>query len=153
MPFIYLVDKAVETGYSKTHAAMLLSMLGITNTVGRVVAGWVSDRPWADCLLINNVALIVGGLSTMAVPFLDEYWMLVAYATVFGLCIGVQRYTAALFAVNTMSFSCICVAEVSDISGSDWYTTIDKFVWNSRDVPGNFLVCWRTHSWYVMGNS
>ncbi|ELU15285.1 hypothetical protein CAPTEDRAFT_171191 [Capitella teleta] len=88
VPFIYLVDKAVETGYSKTHAAMLLSMLGITNTVGRVVAGWVSDRPWADCLLINNVALIVGGLSTMAVPFLDEYWMLVAYATVFGLCIA-----------------------------------------------------------------
>ena len=88
VPFIYLIDKAVETGYSKGQAAILLSILGITNTVGRVLAGWVSDRPWADCLLINNLALVVGGISTTMVPLCTHYWMLATYASIFGMCIG-----------------------------------------------------------------
>ncbi len=44
VPFIYLPDQVIQLGYDKTQGARLLSVLGITNTVGRVVAGWVSDR-------------------------------------------------------------------------------------------------------------
>ena len=67
---------------------MLLSILGITNTLGRVIAGWVSDRSWADCLLINNIALIIGGVATILCPFFKSYVALVIYACVFGMCIG-----------------------------------------------------------------
>ena len=44
MPFIYLPDNVIELGYDKNQGARLLSVLGITNTVGRVMAGWMSDR-------------------------------------------------------------------------------------------------------------
>ena len=44
VPFIYLPDKAISMGSDPKQAAFLLSILGITNTVGRVVSGWVSDR-------------------------------------------------------------------------------------------------------------
>ena len=107
VPFIYLIDKAVELGYSGSQAAFLLSILGITNTVGRVLAGWASDRPWADCLLINNVALIVGGATTVVVPACSLYWQLVLYASIFGMCIG----QCVLLAMVT----CDKVYEVTDV--------------------------------------
>ena len=75
-------------GFSPAEGALLLSILGITNTIGRILAGWMSDRPWADCLFINNISLIIGGIATIACPFCDEYYLLVAYSCVFGLAIG-----------------------------------------------------------------
>ena len=61
---------------------------GIANTIGRVMCGWVSDRPWADALLINNIALMIGGAATIASPFCVNYGMFATYAAVFGLGIG-----------------------------------------------------------------
>ena len=88
VPFIYLPDKSKNMGFSPSKGALLLSILGITNTVGRILAGWISDRPWADCLMINNISLIIGGLATMFCPFCNSYTQLVIYSCVFGLCIG-----------------------------------------------------------------
>ena len=66
----------------------MLFLTGIANTIGRVLCGWVSDRPWADPLLINNIALMVGGAATVASPFCTNYGMFATYAALFGLGIG-----------------------------------------------------------------
>ena len=70
---------------------MKFFIAGITNTVGRVLIGWVSDRPWADALLINNVALMIGGAATIASPFCTNYAMFAAYSVVFGCGIGKNK--------------------------------------------------------------
>lgn len=88
VPFIFLPDHAEGLGYSREKGTMLLSVLGITNTIGRVLAGWISDRPWADCLMINNISLIIGGIATILCPFCTTYVLLVLYACVFGMCIA-----------------------------------------------------------------
>ncbi len=88
VPFIYLPDNAVEKGIPRDKAAFLLSIIGIANTVARVLCGWVSDQTWADCLMINNLALVIGGVATMCAPFCNSYGMMAAYAFVFGACIG-----------------------------------------------------------------
>lgn len=54
----------VISGIPQGKAAYLLSMIGITNTVGRVLCGWVSDHPRVNALAINNAALVVGGAIT-----------------------------------------------------------------------------------------
>ena len=51
-------------------------------------SGWVSDQPWSDCLIINNCALILGGVSTMLCPYCTSYNLLSIYAMVFGASIG-----------------------------------------------------------------
>ena len=89
VPFIYLVDMINRKGLAERHqAAFILSIIGIVNTTGRVLCGWVSDKPWADPLKIYNAALIVGGVVTMAVSWMNNYILLCVYAAVFGLCIG-----------------------------------------------------------------
>ena len=53
-----------------------------------MLCGWVSDRPWADALLLNNIALMIGGAATIASPFCINYGMFATYAAIFGLGIG-----------------------------------------------------------------
>lgn len=48
VPFIFLPDHAEGLGYSKEEGTMLLSVLGITNTIGRVMAGWLSGNMPTD---------------------------------------------------------------------------------------------------------
>ena len=65
--------------------------LGVTNTVGRIFCGWLSDKEWADPLKIYNCALIIGGTVTMCCTWLQNFYLLCLYAAVFGFCVGKQR--------------------------------------------------------------
>ncbi|XP_071174840.1 monocarboxylate transporter 9-like [Mytilus edulis] len=84
IPFNFLPDYAKEVGLSSGEQAMLISMIGIANTVARLAVGFISDRPWADCLLINNMALILAGGTTAFVPFYRIYGVLITYSILFG---------------------------------------------------------------------
>ena len=88
MPFMFIPDLAKIMGASGGEAAFLISVLGLCNTFARLAAGWLADRPWADCLVIQNVALILGGVATAMVPLFTTYGLLVAYCCVFGSCMG-----------------------------------------------------------------
>ena len=87
-PFTYLPAIADDLGLDKNKGAMLISIIGIANTVGRVGIGLICDQPWANPLVINNVVLILGGVATIAVPYYKTFWMLCVYSVVFGTAIG-----------------------------------------------------------------
>ena len=73
-------------------SALLISIIGILNTVARVLVGWVADRPWADALILNSVALVVGGVTTMFVPYYGSFGIMATYSVVFGVAIGRFRW-------------------------------------------------------------
>ena len=87
-PFVYIADHADQLGVSKDDAVLLLSVLGISNTIGRVVAGWLADRPTVDSVSFHNVCLLIAGLATCVVPVLTSYPLICVYLVVYGLCIG-----------------------------------------------------------------
>ncbi|KAG8228577.1 hypothetical protein J437_LFUL009282, partial [Ladona fulva] len=62
VPYVYIVASAEELGISKERASLLLSVLGVANTVGRVALGWVADKPWVNRLWIYNVSLTICGI-------------------------------------------------------------------------------------------
>jgi MFS transporter, MCT family, solute carrier family 16 (monocarboxylic acid transporters), member 14 len=41
---------------------MLLAVIGIANTVGRIILGYISDKPWVNRLLVYNMCLTICGL-------------------------------------------------------------------------------------------
>ncbi|XP_029647396.1 monocarboxylate transporter 7 isoform X2 [Octopus sinensis] len=86
IPFVFLRDRAtVELNIKPSNAAFLLSIIGITNTIGRVVTGFLADLRKVDSLLINNIALLVTGIATCLSLFCNNYATLCIYASVFGL--------------------------------------------------------------------
>lgn len=88
VPFMFLIDMAVSKSIDKNTASYLLSVIGITNTLGRIAFGWVADRGWFSALSISNTALILCGLLTCICPLLSNFLALVVYATFFGFIIS-----------------------------------------------------------------
>lgn len=88
IPFMFLAARAENSGVDKESASFLLSIIGITNTVGRVVCGALSDHPKVNVLLVNNAALTVCGVTTILTPLFPDYVMLIVYAAIFGFGIG-----------------------------------------------------------------
>lgn len=80
-------DRAQLSGIDASTAMFLVSVIGIANTIGRVVCGLVSSFPGVDALLINNIFISIGGIATMCsgISQTKEYQFF--YAASFGLSI------------------------------------------------------------------
>ena len=83
-----MIDYARDVGIEPKEGAFLFSIIGISNTVARILCGYVSDKSWADPLKIYNWALIIGGLATVFTTWLTSFALLSCYACIFGLCLG-----------------------------------------------------------------
>ncbi|KAF3422609.1 hypothetical protein E2986_02716 [Frieseomelitta varia] len=64
-PFMYVPDRAQLAGIEASTAMFLVSVIGIGNTIGRVVCGLASSLPGVNALVINNVFISTGGLLTI----------------------------------------------------------------------------------------
>lgn len=76
-------------GMERNAAVWLVSTTGMTNTLGRVICGWISSYESVDPILVNNVSLTFGGLYTVILPLLPysvfSYYL---YASLFGFSMG-----------------------------------------------------------------
>uniref|UniRef100_A0A4Y0AXR7 Major facilitator superfamily (MFS) profile domain-containing protein n=1 Tax=Anopheles funestus TaxID=62324 RepID=A0A4Y0AXR7_ANOFN len=88
VPFVYLVDAAVLDGIEQNSASFLISIIGITNTVGRIVCGYVADFPQVDALFLNNICLVISTVAVALTPFCHTYAAYVAMAIAFGIAIA-----------------------------------------------------------------
>ncbi|KAH9424232.1 hypothetical protein DERP_004414 [Dermatophagoides pteronyssinus] len=88
IPFIYLSDRAKLLGCSPDKCAFILSIIGIANTFGRVMCGWAADSR-VNALLLNNIALTVGGIATFISPIVfNSYYSLIFYGSIFGVSVA-----------------------------------------------------------------
>lgn len=88
MPYVYIAAQAETLGLDKQQSSYLLATIGIANTVGRIVLGYISDKPWVNRLLIYNLCLTFCGIATALCIFCTDFYSLAAYASVFGFTIG-----------------------------------------------------------------
>ena len=88
IPFTFIPDQVESAGRTQNESVMLISVIGIFNTVGRISSGWIADRPWSNSTLINAVALVIGGVATVFFTYIESYALMVSYAAVFGTSIG-----------------------------------------------------------------
>lgn len=55
-------DRARQLGISDKDSSYLLAVVGISNTVSRIVLGYISDQPWVNRLYLYNIALTLCGI-------------------------------------------------------------------------------------------
>lgn len=82
--------------------AFLMSLIGICNTIGRVLCGWISDHPKVDAIMVNNLALIIGGIATVLLPFIRNVSLLYLYGVVFGLSVAVFASLRSILLVELL---------------------------------------------------
>uniref|UniRef100_A0A914BUX7 Major facilitator superfamily (MFS) profile domain-containing protein n=1 Tax=Acrobeloides nanus TaxID=290746 RepID=A0A914BUX7_9BILA len=85
VPFVYIFELAKERNCS---GSTLLSLIGITNTFGRIFFGWMADRRWVTALAINNFSLIFCGVLTAICPLCWNFTTLAIYSCLFGFIVS-----------------------------------------------------------------
>lgn len=88
IPYVYLVSQANVLGIDRVRASYLLGIIGIANTVGRIILGYLSDKPWVNRLLVYNLSLTICGLATAFSVLCLDFYSLASYSAVFGFTIG-----------------------------------------------------------------
>lgn len=61
IPYVYTVPMSEKLGVA--NPAYLISIIGASNLVGRIILGYISDKPWVNRLLAYNLCLTISGIS------------------------------------------------------------------------------------------
>ena len=62
--------------------------LGFSNTIARFGSGWIAKLPKMNALRVNNIGLVVAGISTILVAFSWTHLHLIIYCIIWGGFIG-----------------------------------------------------------------
>lgn len=62
VPYVFIAPLGTDLGLSKQERSYLLAVIGIANTVGRIVLGYLSDKPYVNRLMVYNLCLTVCGI-------------------------------------------------------------------------------------------
>lgn len=65
VPYVYLADQAKELNLSENDGSKIIAIIGIANTFGRIILGYLSDKPWVNRLWVYNTCLAACGLGKL----------------------------------------------------------------------------------------
>ncbi|KAK3855220.1 hypothetical protein Pcinc_038363, partial [Petrolisthes cinctipes] len=102
-PFVYLPAAAQEKGIDSQSATFLISIIGITNTVGRVLSGILADLPWVNPLWLNNFCIVCSGLCVFLTPFAYSYTSFVILSLCFGFFVSPFIALTSIIIVDLLS--------------------------------------------------
>nr|XP_040224398.2 uncharacterized protein LOC120950448 [Anopheles coluzzii]XP_040224400.2 uncharacterized protein LOC120950448 [Anopheles coluzzii]XP_040224401.2 uncharacterized protein LOC120950448 [Anopheles coluzzii]XP_040224402.2 uncharacterized protein LOC120950448 [Anopheles coluzzii]XP_049462813.1 uncharacterized protein LOC120950448 [Anopheles coluzzii] len=102
IPYFYIPEYVLNYKYSEQDGANLISLIGITNTIGMVGLGWLGDQPWVDVGKTYGVCLAFCGASIFVMP-----WLIWSYPAMVVLCI-IFGFTFA----STFSFTPIIMVRL-----------------------------------------
>ncbi|GAB0094066.1 monocarboxylate transporter 12 [Sergentomyia squamirostris] len=88
VPYVFLAPQGEEQGLTKEETSYLLAIIGVANTIGRIVLGYFSDKPWVNRLMVYNMCLTICGVATALSIFCLDFFWLSTYSVVFGFTIG-----------------------------------------------------------------
>jgi MFS family permease len=101
----HLVPFARDTGVSPMGAASLLTTMGFCSIIGRLTAGFLSDRVGANRVLL--IGLLLQGVMVFWLSKMNSQGMFYLFAAFFGLAYGgnlvlIPRLTARIFGAKSM---------------------------------------------------
>ena len=88
VPYIFLPNRGIKLEFTPGEASFLISMVGISNTVGRVVFGYIADMKFVNRLILYNTVLVICGICSVLSVFLHTYPLQMTYSFSFGFFIG-----------------------------------------------------------------
>jgi hypothetical protein len=88
VPFFYIVDSAKQEGIE--NPSSLISIIGLTNTFGRIACGYVADFPSVNSLFLNNICLCLCAIALAIIPLVHTFATYTAAAVLFGVGLGKQ---------------------------------------------------------------
>lgn len=104
VPYVYTIGYAENRlRISTSESTMILSVIGILNTLGEVIVGWVADLPWVNSNLLYACCMLVCGLVTAVIPLVSSYALILVLSGIYGLCISANYSLTSPILVDLVS--------------------------------------------------
>jgi len=104
VPYVYTIEYAENIlNIPNTESTQILSIIGILNTIGEVLVGWVADLPWVSSNALYASCMLVCGVVTALIPFTSSYPMVLMLSAMYGLCISANYSLTSPILVELVS--------------------------------------------------
>lgn len=121
VPYVFTPMRAKEYGISPTDGALLLTIIGIPNTIMRLVFGWLGDIKWVDRIWLHGGSCLLAGIGTVCSFYLRTFPLLCVYS-IFAGTLGaahmslIMPVTVDLVGINTLAPASGMIACILGIS-------------------------------------
>jgi len=112
IPYTYLpsaAQTAVPTA-SASFGASLISLMGVANTCGRVLAGWLADQPWLAPLAIISTVVFAAAPCLLLFYITSSSFLFHLLAILFGLFTGMWVSAVPAAVVNLLGVDLLAQA-------------------------------------------
>ncbi|XP_037571757.1 monocarboxylate transporter 12 [Dermacentor silvarum] len=103
IPYMYLPDSAIQLGVDKDRASYLISFIGILNTFGVVIVGYLGDKSWLEPTLLYSLLTAISGAAIAVLPMVSSYAALSLLSSVYGFAISANYTLVPVILVNLIS--------------------------------------------------
>lgn len=87
VPYVH-IKKFIENNFVDVSTNLPLQCIAVTSGVGRLVFGFLADKPGIDRILLQQISFYVIGTLTIILPFVNKFGLLVAVALGMGIFDG-----------------------------------------------------------------
>lgn len=152
IPFFFIAQRSIlMLECTEARAALLMSVIAVTNTLGRVLMGFLADFKSVNALLLHNIAIASSGAACILSMFCVNYASTCIFAAYFGLCMATWISLSPIILCEllgleklTNSFGILCcVRGISAFAGpplAGWVYDVTQNYNNAFHVGGILLI-------------
>lgn len=100
-PVTFIPPHAKDLGISDNDIALILSVIGGSDLLGRIVTIVIADKKFLKCYQLVAISLFLTGIALNLAPILTEFWSLAIMGGIYGVFAGVYL---TLFPVVLINF-------------------------------------------------
>jgi len=122
IPFNYIPLTSLERNLTESQAAWLVSIMGATNTAGRVLVGAAAFKLPVHPFVFMIVVNALGSVGTFLSVWCKTFVLLAVYCGFFGIVFGKYLECVCVYVSLSLSLSlslCVCV-RVCESTASPW---------------------------------
>ncbi|XP_062540995.1 monocarboxylate transporter 9 isoform X2 [Armigeres subalbatus] len=111
IPYFYIPEFMLMNGFSEEEGANVISLVGVTNTVGMIVLGWIGDQPWCNVAKSYAGCLFACGCSIALIPLIiGNYYLMAIMSGLFGFTFASTYSFTPIILVRLVSLDDFTVA-------------------------------------------
>jgi len=84
VPYVFLPNRGLRLGFDSNQSSWLISVVGISNTVGRFVFGFIASIKHVNSLMLYSTMIIICGICSVLSVLLTTFPLQMCYALCFG---------------------------------------------------------------------
>uniref|UniRef100_A0A1I8G9Q6 MFS domain-containing protein n=1 Tax=Macrostomum lignano TaxID=282301 RepID=A0A1I8G9Q6_9PLAT len=107
--YTFMPDHAKEIGLSDNEVSLIIALIGVSNTIGQIVIGYIGDFPRVNTVLLYALCMSLTGVANFLVPWCHSLASLLVYGILYGFLVSANY--------------ALCSIVIIDLFGIDRLTT------------------------------